>query len=128
MSSVSGRFLFQFGLTAAVAVLVSLLVSFTLTPMMSARLLGSRRAAGGGTGHAAAASRGGFYARIDRGYHTALRFSMRHRWIVAVLAIAVMLGSFPLYRMVPQEFTPASTDEANSKSASAARKARVSRQ
>jgi HAE1 family hydrophobic/amphiphilic exporter-1 len=40
MSSISGRFLFQFGLTAAVAVLVSLLVSFTLTPMMSARLLG----------------------------------------------------------------------------------------
>src|SRR5439155_885319 len=39
MSSVSGRFLYQFGLTAAAAVLVSLLVSFTLTPMMSARLL-----------------------------------------------------------------------------------------
>src|SRR4029077_9242499 len=39
MSSVAGRFLFQFGITAAVAVLVSLLVSFTLTPMMSARLL-----------------------------------------------------------------------------------------
>ena len=32
MSSISGRFLYQFGLTAAVAVLVSLLVSFTLTP------------------------------------------------------------------------------------------------
>ncbi len=40
MSSISGRFLYQFGITAAVAVLVSLLVSFTLTPMMSARLLG----------------------------------------------------------------------------------------
>ena len=39
MSSVSGRFLYQFGITAAVAVMVSLLVSFTLTPMMSARLL-----------------------------------------------------------------------------------------
>ncbi len=39
MSSISGRFLFQFGITAAVAVMVSLLVSFTLTPMMSARLL-----------------------------------------------------------------------------------------
>src|SRR6185503_12272932 len=38
MSSISGRFLYQFGITAAVAVLVSLLVSFTLTPMMSARL------------------------------------------------------------------------------------------
>ena len=39
MSSISGRFLFQFGITAAVAVLVSLLVSFTLTPLMSSRLL-----------------------------------------------------------------------------------------
>ena len=39
MSSISGRFLFQFGITAAAAVMVSLLVSFTLTPMMSARLL-----------------------------------------------------------------------------------------
>src|SRR6476659_3407140 len=38
MSSIAGRYLFQFGLTAAVAVLVSLLVSFTLTPTMSARL------------------------------------------------------------------------------------------
>src|SRR5256884_7462765 len=39
MSSISGRFLYQFGITAAVAVMVSLLVSFTLTPMMSARML-----------------------------------------------------------------------------------------
>src|SRR5262249_394363 len=35
MSSISGRFLYQFGITAAVAVMVSLLVSFTLTPLMS---------------------------------------------------------------------------------------------
>src|SRR5829696_1691007 len=40
MSSISGRFLYQFGLTAACAILVSLLVSFTLTPMMSARMFG----------------------------------------------------------------------------------------
>ena len=39
MSSISGRFLYQFGVTAAVSVLVSLLVSFTLTPMMSARMI-----------------------------------------------------------------------------------------
>ena len=42
MSSISGRFLYQFGITAAVAILVSLLVSFTLTPMMSARMLARR--------------------------------------------------------------------------------------
>ena len=39
MSSISGRFLYQFGITAAVAIMVSLLVSFTLTPMMSSRLI-----------------------------------------------------------------------------------------
>src|SRR3954447_1961756 len=47
MSSISGRFLYQFGLTAAAAVLVSLLVSFTLTPMMSARMLRAEDAASG---------------------------------------------------------------------------------
>src|SRR5438132_11848142 len=73
MSSISGRFLFQFGITAAVAVLVSLLVSFTLTPMMSARLLRAKDAAAGHT-HAhhdtvsSASSRRGFYALIDRSY------------------------------------------------------------
>jgi HAE1 family hydrophobic/amphiphilic exporter-1 len=51
MSSVSGRFLYQFGITAAVAVMVSLLVSFTLTPMMSSRML-RREDAGGHGGHA----------------------------------------------------------------------------
>ena len=39
MSSIAGRFLYQFGITAAAAVMVSLLVSFTLTPMMCARML-----------------------------------------------------------------------------------------
>src|SRR5712691_1920269 len=61
MSSISGRFLYQFGITAAVAIMVSLLVSFTLTPMMSARLLRAEDAASGHGGHDVAASRKGFY-------------------------------------------------------------------
>src|SRR5438309_2066491 len=53
MSSISGRFLYQFRITAAVSVMVSLLVSFSLTPMMCARLLLTEYAAGhGGEGHA----------------------------------------------------------------------------
>src|SRR5207244_2832851 len=87
MSSISGRFLYQFGLTAAVAVMVSLLVSFTLTPMMSARFLRSEDAGGG---HDTAKSRKGFYGLIDGGYYRLLGFAMRHRAIVAVLAIAVI--------------------------------------
>jgi hydrophobic/amphiphilic exporter-1 (mainly G- bacteria), HAE1 family len=119
MSSVSGRFLFQFGITAAVAVLVSLLVSFTLTPMMSARLLRVEDAAAGHApiGHhhdtvSSAGSRRGFYGLIDRAYTWLLRLAMRHRMAVAVVAIAVAVSSIPLYRMVKQEYIPTDVDEA----------------
>ena len=121
MSSISGRFLFQFGITAAVAVLVSLLVSFTLTPMMSARLLRTKdTAAGHATVHAhahhdtvsTATSRRGFYAFIDRSYTWLLRLAMRRRVVVAVIAIAVALSSIPLYGVVKQEYIPTNVDEA----------------
>jgi HAE1 family hydrophobic/amphiphilic exporter-1 len=109
MSSIAGRFLFQFGITAAVAVMVSLLVSFTLTPTMSARLfsLGSVKAGRYG----GPKSRSGFYSWIERGYMAVLGFSMRHRWIVVVLAAGVMATSIPLYKVLKQEFTPGNTDE-----------------
>jgi HAE1 family hydrophobic/amphiphilic exporter-1 len=107
MSSVSGRVLYQFGLTAAVAILVSLVVSFTLTPMMSARLL--RRSADHG---GEAKSRQGFYGAIDRVYTSTLLFSLRHRAAVAVLAVAVIASSYPLYTVVRQEFIPTNGDEA----------------
>jgi HAE1 family hydrophobic/amphiphilic exporter-1 len=172
MSSVSGRFLYQFGITAAVAVMVSLLVSFTLTPMMSARLLRGEarkahkrrngRANGSGTAdiefptddaevlsplpvrrerdrvrvregtaedphpnplpayrerensstHAPAGSRRGFYSLLDRFYVWALTLSMRHRVVVAIVALAVIASSVPLYGMVRQEFVPTDVDEA----------------
>ena len=108
MSSVSGRFLYQFGITAAVAIVVSLLVSFTLTPMMSARLL---RVEDASLGHGSA-SRKGFYAVIDRAYTKMLAFSMRHRLAVAGLALTVVLTSIPLYQSVRQEYIPSDVDEA----------------
>ncbi|HEX7313936.1 MAG TPA: efflux RND transporter permease subunit [Pyrinomonadaceae bacterium] len=118
MSSISGRFLYQFGITAAVAIMVSLLVSFTLTPMMSARLLRAEDASGHGGGHdegeaaAKGGSRQGFYGYIDRAYTALLKFSMRHRLAVSVLAILVVASSVPLYRAVRQEFIPSNVDEA----------------
>jgi hydrophobe/amphiphile efflux-1 (HAE1) family protein len=109
MSSISGRFLYQFGITAAVAVLVSLLVSFTLTPMMSARMLRQEDAAAGGDD---AHSRQGFYAWLDRRYERMLAWSMAHRVTVMSLAAAVIISSIPLYRMVRQEYIPTNVDEA----------------
>jgi HAE1 family hydrophobic/amphiphilic exporter-1 len=109
MSSISGRFLYQFGITAAVAILVSLLVSFTLTPMMSSRLIRVDDAKGG---HDAPASRRGFYRYIDGAYSYMLAFAMRHRIAVALVSIAIVLTSIPLYRAVKQEFIPTNVDEA----------------
>ena len=76
MSTISGRFLYQFGITAAVAILVSLLVSFTLTPMMSARLLRGATAAHGGS---AALARRLLRAGIDAATRALLRVALRHR-------------------------------------------------
>ena len=109
MSSISGRFLYQFGITSAVAVLVSLLVSFTLTPMMSARMLRHEDAAPGGDD---AHSRQGFYGWLDRRYERMLAWSMAHRVAVMSLAAAVIISSIPLYKMVRQEYIPTNVDEA----------------
>jgi HAE1 family hydrophobic/amphiphilic exporter-1 len=127
MSSISGRFLYQFGITAAVAIMVSLLVSFTLTPMMSARLLhiGHKDETGGHgsetqahktksdikSTEAEAKSRGGFYSYIDRFYSAMLGWSMRHRLAIVVIAGTVALSAVPLYRFVRQEYIPSGVDE-----------------
>lgn len=111
MSSISGRFLYQFGITAAVSVLVSLLISFTLTPMMSARLLNVKDAHLNSE-HELAKSRKGFYGFIDYVYSKMLGVAMRYRFIVAIVAIAVIASSVPLYRLVKQEYIPTDVDEA----------------
>ncbi|MGE0707362.1 MAG: efflux RND transporter permease subunit [Planctomycetota bacterium] len=106
MSSVSGRFLYQFGITCAVSVMVSLLVSFTLTPLMSARLL---RAHEGG---AEAASRGGLYGLFERAYLWLLALCLRHRWAVVLLTLGTLLATPAAYHRVRQEYLPTNVDEA----------------
>jgi HAE1 family hydrophobic/amphiphilic exporter-1 len=111
MSSISGRFLYQFGITASAAILVSLLVSFTLTPMMSARLLRGHVHVVAKDGEEAE-SRGGFYHRIDAFYDRVLRWAMAHRKVVAIGAVGVALSTFVIFRFVKQEFLPGNVDEA----------------
>ncbi|MFO1092274.1 MAG: efflux RND transporter permease subunit [Planctomycetaceae bacterium] len=108
LSSVTGRMLFEFGLTATFAILVSLLVSFTLTPMMCSRLLKVRPIA---AGEGEATSRRGFYHWIDAGYMASLRWAMRRRGVILLLSIGVILANYPLYKMVPQDYIPTNVDE-----------------
>ena len=83
--------------------MVSLLVSFTLTPMR--RAAPARRRRGG----SAVITRQGaqrFYGRIDRVYASMLNWSMAHRSLIAGFAVIVALSSVPLYSLVRQEFVP----------------------
>ena len=106
MSGMVGRFMRSFGLTMAFAVMVSLLVSFTLTPMMSARWLKvpPRREDEHHRPHDSKHSV--IFGPIDRAYTALLQWSMSHRGVVAGLAVMVLLSSVPLFRTVAVNFTP----------------------
>ncbi len=106
LSSVTGRMLFQFGVTATVAILVSMLVSFSLTPMMCSRLLRA-----GTSPSTAPASRRGFYRWVESGYLATLRWSMRHRWAVLLVSLGVIAANGPLYMLVKQDYIPTNVDE-----------------
>jgi HAE1 family hydrophobic/amphiphilic exporter-1 len=88
--------------------MVSLLVSFTLTPMMCSRML---RVSAGAGGHNAARSRQGFYRWIDAGYMAVLSFSMRHRFAVALLGASVIALAVPTYRLIRQDYLPTNVDD-----------------
>jgi HAE1 family hydrophobic/amphiphilic exporter-1 len=106
MSGMVGRFLQSFGLTMAFAVLVSLLVSFTLTPMLCARWLKTKATGTGAGAHAHDSKHSVVFAPLDRGYARLLEWSMDHRWIVATVAVLVLFSSVPLFRFVAVNFTP----------------------
>jgi hydrophobic/amphiphilic exporter-1 (mainly G- bacteria), HAE1 family len=108
LSSVTGRMLFEFGVTATAAILLSMLVSFTLTPMMCSRLLKpAKRVAGAGAPN----SRRGLYHLVELAYMACLRLSMRFRFLVLLLAIGVIAVNVPLYRNLNQDYIPTNVDE-----------------
>jgi hydrophobic/amphiphilic exporter-1 (mainly G- bacteria), HAE1 family len=104
LGGIVGRFMSSFGLTSAAAIAISLIVSFTLTPMLAARWI---RPVQHKTGPAHEdASRRGFYRHIDRVYFAMLRWSMAHRWLIVTASTLVVLSIVPLFRMSGLNFTP----------------------
>jgi hydrophobe/amphiphile efflux-1 (HAE1) family protein len=104
MGGMVGKFLASFGFTMAFAIGVSLVVSFTLTPMLSARWL--TRADPDAAPGLATQMVNRVYRPIERAYMALLRFAMGRRWIV-VVACALALGSCgPLAKGLPSGFLP----------------------
>jgi HAE1 family hydrophobic/amphiphilic exporter-1 len=110
MSGIVGRFLKGFGLTMAFAIAVSMLVSFSLTPTLSARWLNppERDEKGRPIKHKTAMERfvDKFYLPIEHAYMAILRWVMKRRWVV-VLACVIALGSIgKIGKHVPVAFIP----------------------
>ena len=112
MGGIVGRFMSSFGLTSAFAIAVSLLVSFTLTPMLAARLIkrSNDTEEGKFERHTEPADHGSkqsrFYAPIDRTYTRMLSWSMAHRWVIITACAIVIISIVPLFMFVGKNFLP----------------------
>ena len=106
MPGIVGQFFKQFGLTISAAVLISLFVSFTLDPMLSARLAKQRRAAGSTPERPNAVARGlrRTFEATERGYGRVLVLVLRHKWISFFAAVAVTVLSFVATSGLKSEF------------------------
>jgi hydrophobic/amphiphilic exporter-1 (mainly G- bacteria), HAE1 family len=103
MGGIVGRFMSSFGFTAGFAVAISLIVSFTLTPMLSSRFL-KAPAQKDGVKHDSKESR--FFKPIDRAYTFLLEWAMHHRKTMVALCVMVVLSIVPLFMVVGKSFTP----------------------
>ncbi|MBA4125006.1 MAG: efflux RND transporter permease subunit [Acidobacteria bacterium] len=133
MQGIIGRFMSSFGLTASFAIGVSLIVSFTLTPMLAARLIkphkkeeenpnlefnfeGERQPLeihGDGMienrkpkTENDSSKNSWFYRYVDGTYTWLLKFSMAHRWLIVGLCVLVFLSIVPLFMFVGKNFLP----------------------
>jgi HAE1 family hydrophobic/amphiphilic exporter-1 len=102
MSGYARRYVNEFGWTMAFAVLVSMLVSFTLTPLLSSRLL--RRASEADLGPAT--KEWPAFVWIDRKYGLVLRWALDHRGAVMGGTLVTFLMVFPLNALVGRDWIP----------------------
>jgi HAE1 family hydrophobic/amphiphilic exporter-1 len=136
MNGIVGRFMSSFGLTSASAITVSLIVSFTITPMLAARWIKARNKqnenAGGefekekedekesdyaigdtGSPKNEIGEKSGedskdtwFYRQIDAFYTFMLKLAMRFRWSIVLICILVVASIYPLFNFVGMAFVP----------------------
>ena len=102
MTGQIGRYFYSFGLTSAAAILLSMFVSFTLTPALCALWLKEEDTK---SDHSNTKS-SGFYAKIDALYGKMLVWALHHRPAMMAIAGAVVLSAAFLYPYVGKELVP----------------------
>ena len=96
-----GRLFSEFAITMAAAVAFSSFVALSLSPMLASKVLHHRGEDNWLTGRVDA----GFKV-LQRGYHALLALTLRHKWVLAVIFIAVAGGASWLLTHIPDEYTP----------------------
>ncbi|WP_349975622.1 MdtB/MuxB family multidrug efflux RND transporter permease subunit [Pseudomonas sp. WHRI 8519] len=104
MADVVGRLFREFAITLAVAILISLVVSLTLTPMMCARLL-KREPKEEEQGRFYRAS-GAWIDWLTEHYGRGLQWVLRHQPLTLLVAVASLALTVFLYMVVPKGFFP----------------------
>lgn len=100
MGGMVGRFFSSFGLTVAFAIMMSLFVSFTLTPMLCSRFLKLEPG-----GHAKSKD-GLVYRTIDGGYRWILGRSLKWRFVIVILCVLVILSTGPIASRMGANLVP----------------------
>lgn len=103
MTGQIGRYFFSFGITSATAILISMFVSFTLTPALCAWWL---RDSDARQGHAVQTKERGAYAWMDRKYGRMLEWSLANRRLMLVIAGLFVASAAVLYPYVGKELVP----------------------
>ena len=100
MKGLIGRFFYEFGLTVAIAIMISLFVSFTLTPMASSRML--KHSKPGALGRAI----GRLLDAMDAVYRRMIGWILRHRLVTVGAGGLTLVGALFLAQFIPTEFQP----------------------
>jgi HAE1 family hydrophobic/amphiphilic exporter-1 len=103
MTGQVGRYFYSFGISSATAIMISMFVSFTLTPALCAHWL---RTADAKKGHQSQTKQRGFYAWMDRKYGVLLEWSMAHRGLMLAIAGVAVASAALLFPYVGKELVP----------------------
>jgi HAE1 family hydrophobic/amphiphilic exporter-1 len=104
LTGLMGRIFREFSITIVISILASGLVSLTLTPLMTSRLLGNRGAGAKKTWMERAF--GSVERKVLDVYGRQLWFFLRHRWISALVWVVCLAGTGYLFYVIPKSFLP----------------------
>jgi multidrug efflux pump len=103
MGGIVGRLFREFAVTLSSAILVSMIISLTTTPMMCAKLLSRQRREQHGRWYMATER---FFEKMLRGYESSLAWVLRHSRLTLLIALVTLATNIYLFTVIPKGFFP----------------------